>query len=135
MCHLVRVFRMLGLLGGLSVVADLGTGSPMEESLKRCIVATRLARAVGCADNEASDVIYTSLLQHLGCTAYSHELARVWGDDVASVRLALLTDFTDPRDVRRLPVASNPADRSCGRRGPRVVRSSWRSARSRSGRR
>jgi HD-GYP domain-containing protein (c-di-GMP phosphodiesterase class II) len=95
------MFRLLGLLGGLSVVSDLGTGAPLEESLKRCIVATRLARALGCADTEVSDVIYTSLLQHLGCTAYSHESAQVWGDDVSSVRLAFLTDFDDPRDVWR----------------------------------
>jgi HD-GYP domain-containing protein (c-di-GMP phosphodiesterase class II) len=95
------VFRLLGLLGGLSVVSDLGTGAPLEESLKRCIVATRLARAVGCNDGEVSDVIYTSLLEHLGCTAYSHESAQVWGDDIAAVRLAFLTDFGDPRDIWR----------------------------------
>lgn len=101
MCHVGGVFRLLGLLGGLSVVSDLGTGAPMEESLKRCIVATRLARATGCADNEVADVLYTSLLQHLGCTAYAHESARVFGDDIASTRLAFLTDFADPRDFLR----------------------------------
>ena len=43
------------------------------------MVATRLARAAGCADTEVGDVLYTALLQHLGCTAYSHESARVGG--------------------------------------------------------
>ena len=79
LCHRGGVFRMLGLLGGLSVVTDLGTGAPVEESLKRCLVATRLARALGCSDAEVSDVIYTSLLQHLGCTAFAHEGARIMG--------------------------------------------------------
>ncbi len=92
---------MLGLLGGLSVASDMGTGAPLEESLKRCVVATRLARTVGCADTELTDVVYTSLLQHLGCTAYSHEAAQVWGDDIASTHLAFLTDLEDPRDVWR----------------------------------
>jgi HD-GYP domain-containing protein (c-di-GMP phosphodiesterase class II) len=92
---------MLGLLGGLSLVTDLGTGAPLEESLKRCVVATRLARLVGCADDEVRDVIYTSLLQHLGCTAYAHEAALAWGDDVASTQLAFMTDFTSPIDVWR----------------------------------
>lgn len=95
------MFRLLGLLGGLSLATDLGTGAPLEESLKRCVVAARLARAVGCADGETSDVIYTSLLQHLGCTAYAHEGAAVWGDDIAFVRLAFLTDLTDRTDVWR----------------------------------
>jgi putative nucleotidyltransferase with HDIG domain len=101
LCHRERVFRMLELLGGLSVAGDLGTGAPLEESLRRCVVARRLAQAAGCADPEVSDVVYTSLLQHLGCTAYSHEAAEVWGDDIASTRLAFLTDFEDPKDLVR----------------------------------
>lgn len=92
---------MLGLLGGLSVVTDLGTGAPLEESLKRCVVATRLAESVGCTDNEMRDVIYASLLQHLGCTAYAQEGAQVWGDDIASTRLAFLTNFAEPMDLWR----------------------------------
>jgi HD-GYP domain-containing protein (c-di-GMP phosphodiesterase class II) len=95
------VFRLLGLLGGLSVATDLGAGAPMEEALKRCVVATRLAQRLGCADEQVRDVVYTSLLQHLGCTAYSHELGHVWGDDIAATRLAYLTNFEDSRDVRR----------------------------------
>ena len=93
--------RLLGLLAGLSLATDLGTGAPVEESLKRCVVATRLARAVGCTDSEVADVIYTSLLQHLGCTAYAHESAVLWGDDVVATRLAFMTDFTEPKDVWR----------------------------------
>ena len=95
------MFRLLGLLGGLSLVTDVGTGAPMEESLKRCVVAARLARVVGCSPAQTSELVYTSLLQHLGCTAYAHEGADVWGDDVSFVRLAFLTNFADRRDVWR----------------------------------
>ncbi len=95
------MFRLLGLLGGLSLVTDVGTGAPLEESLKRCVVATRLARAVGCSPAQTSELLYTSLLQHLGCTAYAHEGADVWGDDLAVVRLAFLTNFSDRKDVWR----------------------------------
>src|SRR5206468_5005174 len=100
-CHRGRVFRLLGLLGGLSVATDLGTAAQIDESLKRSIVAVRLAKAVGCADREVGDVIYTSLLQHLGCTAYSYELAETFGDDIAATRLGFLTDFDRPRDLMR----------------------------------
>lgn len=95
------MFRLLGLLGGLALVTDLGTGVPLEESLKRGVVATRLARAVGCTPEETSDVLYTSLLQHLGCTAYTHEGAQVWGDDIAFVRIAFLTNVADRKDIWR----------------------------------
>ncbi|HEU4910027.1 MAG TPA: hypothetical protein VFT17_14280 [Propionibacteriaceae bacterium] len=81
------MFRMLELLGGLSLVTDIGTGLPLEESLKRCLVAGRLAKIIGCTDSEVSDVLYTALLQHLGCTAYAHEVARVWGDDIVTTRV------------------------------------------------
>jgi HD-GYP domain-containing protein (c-di-GMP phosphodiesterase class II) len=95
------VFRLLGLLGGLSLGTDLGTGAPLDQSLRRCVMATRLARAVGCGPDEVRDVVFGSLLQHLGCTAYAHETARVWGDDVGFLRVALRTDLSDPKDVWR----------------------------------
>jgi HD-GYP domain-containing protein (c-di-GMP phosphodiesterase class II) len=95
------MFRLLELLGGLTLITDLGTGAPLEESLKRAVVGTRLARSVGCTSVETRDVLYTSLLQHLGCTAAAHEGAEAWGDDIALVRHAFLTDFNDPRDVWR----------------------------------
>ena len=88
------MFRLLGLLGGLSVATDLGTGAPMEESLRRCVVAVRLARALGEPDEVVDEVLWTSLLQHLGCTAWSHEGAAVWGDEIRTTRLAFLTDLT-----------------------------------------
>jgi HD-GYP domain-containing protein (c-di-GMP phosphodiesterase class II) len=110
---------MLGLLGGLSVVTDLGTGAPLEESLRRCVVATRLARALGCPDPEVSEVVYVSLLQHLGCTAYAHESAGLWGDDVAAVRLAFRTDFEEPADVWRTFVSG--IAETTGTSRPRVL--------------
>jgi HD domain len=90
---------MLELLGRLSLVTDIGTGSPLEESLKRCLVAGRLAKIIGCTDSEVSDVLYTALLQHLGCTAYAHEVARVWGDDIVTTRVMFLRSSGQPADL------------------------------------
>ncbi len=95
------VVRLLGLLAGLSAVTDLGTGAPLDEALRRCVVATRLARALGCPEPEVRDVLYASLLQHLGCTAYAHEVAGIFRDDVVTARLAFRTDATRPADVWR----------------------------------
>ncbi len=113
------MFRLIGLLGGLSVATDLGTGSPLEESLKRAVVASRLARSIGCPEVEVSDVLYTALLQHLGCTAYSHEGAQALGDDVAMTHLAFLTDFDRPSDVLRTMVPG--LARATGRSRARVA--------------
>ena len=102
LCHADRVFRTLELLGGLSLVTDIGTGSPLEESLKRCLVAVRLSKIIGCTDEDVSDVLYTALLQHLGCTAYTHEGARVWGDDVVTTRVNFLSDSGELADMWRV---------------------------------
>ena len=96
------MFRTLELLGGLSLVTDIGSGSPLEESLKRCLVAARLSKIIGCTDAEVSDVLYTALLQHLGCTAYAHEAARVWGDDVVTTRVSFLSDSGELADMWRI---------------------------------
>ena len=108
---------MLELLGGLSLVTDLGSGSPLEESLKRCLVATRLARLSGCTEPEVSDVLYTALLQHLGCTAYAHEMARVWGDDIVTARVSFLSDSGELADMWRvwIPGIANATGRSKAR--------------------
>jgi hypothetical protein len=92
---------MLELLGGLSLVTDIGTGSPLEESLKRCLVATRLARIMGCSDAEVSDVLYTALLQHLGCTAYAQENGKRL-DGFGEEALAALSAHSWPGNVREL---------------------------------
>lgn len=126
-CQGVVVFRLLGLLGGLAAVTDLGTGSAADESLRRCVVATRLARAAGCDDDEVRRVVYVSLLEHIGCTAYSYESARVWGDDISSTRLAFLMDTEDPRDVFRVWVPGLSA--ATGRSPARVLMTTVRSMR------
>ncbi|NEE04150.1 HD domain-containing phosphohydrolase [Phytoactinopolyspora halotolerans] len=96
------MFRLLGLLGGLAAVTDLGTGAAPDESLRRCVLASRLAREAGCDAECIREVVYVSLLQHLGCTAYAHELAQVWGDDVATNRHAFLMGSNGPREMLRV---------------------------------
>jgi putative nucleotidyltransferase with HDIG domain len=62
------------------------------------VIATRLADAVDAP--EPSDVYFTTLLQHAGCTAYAHEAAALLGGDEIAVKAAAVrTDFTDPRDI------------------------------------
>lgn len=88
--------RLLGLLGGLSVATDLGTGAPLEESMRRCVVATRLARAAGLDDETVADTAYASLLEHLGCTAFSTELVNALGDDISAIRASVVADPSRP---------------------------------------
>lgn len=86
------------ILVGLSLVADLGMGSHPGEAARACLLAMALAEDLGVA--EPADVYYTTLLQHMGCTAYAHEAAtQLGGDDIAVKAAALRTDFRRPADV------------------------------------
>jgi hypothetical protein len=80
------------LLAGMSLVADVGMGLEAGEAARAALVAVELAIAVGAPD--PSDVYYTTLLQHIGCTAYAHEAAAMLGgDEIAVKRASMHTDF------------------------------------------
>jgi HD-GYP domain-containing protein (c-di-GMP phosphodiesterase class II) len=91
--------RLADLLGGLSIIADLGFGLPPEEAMRSCLIGTALAREIGAAEDDVADTFYTSLLVHIGCTAFSHETAAVFGDELQNTRAVARTNFADPRDV------------------------------------
>ena len=90
--------RLAQLLVGLSLVADVGMGLEPGEAARAAVIAARLAEDTGAG--EPSDVYYTTLLQHIGCTAYAHEAAAMLGGDELAVKSAAMrTDFAHPRDV------------------------------------
>lgn len=91
--------RLVELLVGLSAVADLGMGQPVGSAARTCFVAVALARATGCDERTVSDVLFAALLQHVGCTAYSHEATLLFADELAIKRASLVTDFERPREI------------------------------------
>ena len=78
--------RMADLLAALSVATDLGMALAPEQCIRTCLVATSLARQLGLPEAEVSDVYYTTLVRHLGCTATTHEEAYLFGPDELSLR-------------------------------------------------
>lgn len=108
--------RLAELLVAFSAVADLGMGLPVGEAARAAYVAVELARSVGLAEPEVADVFAAALLQHIGCTAYSHEVSLLFADETAVKRAALATDFTRPREIAfgyipRLVRESAPGER------------------------
>jgi HD domain len=53
---------------------------------------------MGTAEAELSEVYYTALLRHLGCTATAHEEAYLGGDELVSRPAAERADFGSPRE-------------------------------------
>ena len=93
--------RLADLLGGLSLVADLGYGLAPGHAMRSCLVGVGLARHVGLAEHEVAETLYTSLLSHVGCSAFSHEMSVAFGDEATANRAGARTNFADPTDIFR----------------------------------
>ena len=91
--------RLVDLLSGLSMVADLGFGLPRGTAVRTCLISTALARRLGLGDDDSRDVLYTALLMHVGCVAVAHESAAAVGDDIALNRAVSRTNLGDPADI------------------------------------
>jgi hypothetical protein len=74
--------RLAELVATLSLAGDLGLGQPMEHLARSCLIAVRLAERIGLDDADREVVYHLALLAWLGCTADSHELAALFGDDL-----------------------------------------------------
>lgn len=92
--------RLADLLASLSQATDLGMGQPPDTAVRTCLLATGLARRMSLAESAVSDIYYTALLQHIGCTAYAHETAALLGGDDILIRGAGSTvDFGNPKEA------------------------------------
>jgi HD-GYP domain-containing protein (c-di-GMP phosphodiesterase class II)/DNA-binding CsgD family transcriptional regulator len=91
--------RLADVLAALSVATDLGMGHAPEKAVRSCLFATELAREHGVPEPQVSDVYYTSLLLHLGCTAPAAELAHLVGDERRFLSRAEGTDESDLRQT------------------------------------
>ncbi|HKU39617.1 MAG TPA: hypothetical protein VJR89_15765, partial [Polyangiales bacterium] len=90
--------RLAELLGGLSLACDLADGFAPGTVLRVCLLTSELARRHGLPNRDVYDAYYVSLLRYLGCTAFSHEEAHVYGagDDIALRRTMALADVAAP---------------------------------------
>lgn len=63
--------------------ADLGLGQPAEHAIRSCLVALRFGDEIGLGPDDRATTYWVNLLAWIGCTADSHELAKLFGDDIA----------------------------------------------------
>src|ERR1044072_8464972 len=90
--------RLAELIGALSLATDIGAGLGMETALRTSWLAVELGRDIGVRGDDLRDVYYTALLRFIGCTAYAHETAALYGGD----DLAILQAFA-PSDAVKVP--------------------------------
>ncbi len=79
--------RLTELLASLSLATDILTGQPMGHGIRTCLLATEIAKQLGCPPDQVRHVQQVALLRFLGCTAEVSRLASdVGGDDISFYR-------------------------------------------------
>jgi HD-GYP domain-containing protein (c-di-GMP phosphodiesterase class II)/DNA-binding CsgD family transcriptional regulator len=83
----------------LALGQDNAFGQPLESQLRSCLLAVALCDEAGF-DAEVRDTTYwLALLRYVGCTGHAHEVAAVFGDDIAMLAQTLVLDLADPAEV------------------------------------
>ena len=85
----------------LALAQDNAFGQPLESQLRSCLLADWLAGTAGYDDDLRATIHWVALLRYVGCTGHTHEVASVFGDDLAIRAQTLVHDAGDPAEVMR----------------------------------
>lgn len=88
-------------MAAVSLAADLGMGQPLESGLANCVVAAALATRLGFEPDLVQRTYDLALLEHIGCTAVSAEIAHIMGDELVMRGHAATLDFADHKQMFR----------------------------------
>jgi hypothetical protein len=92
--------RLAEALLPFATAGELGRGQPTGHVLRASVIAMRVAEELGLPAEQRSDVYFTSLLMHTGCTAGSAHFAAVLArDEVAAQKDFCLCDANNFTEV------------------------------------
>src|SRR5207237_4287840 len=90
----------VGELGAtLALAQDNAFGQPLESQLRSCLLATWMCEAAGFEREVRETAYWVALLRYVGCTGHAHEVATVFGDEIAIRAQTLVPDAADPSEV------------------------------------
>jgi HD-GYP domain-containing protein (c-di-GMP phosphodiesterase class II) len=108
------------LLVAFAFASDLAFGLQLEDSLRSCYLATRIAEHMQVSEEDRLSAYYTALLKDAGCTSWTSELAQFWQTDeiVARREFFVFSEWTTQAGLEAwihqyiatdLPVTARPA--------------------------
>lgn len=114
--------RLGELVATLALAQDNAFGQPLESQLRSCLLASWLCEQAGF-EREVRDAVYwVALLRFIGCTGHAHEVATLFGDEIAIRGQTLVHDSGNPAEVMRDIVAFATAGHSSEEREKIVQR-------------
>ncbi|HXV61411.1 MAG TPA: HD domain-containing phosphohydrolase [Vicinamibacteria bacterium] len=103
--------RLGELVATLALAQDNAFGQPLESQLRSCLLGTWICEAGGF-DKELRETVYwVALLRYIGCTGHAHEVATIFGDEIAIRAQTLIHDAANPAEVMRDVLAFATAGR------------------------
>ena len=85
----------------LALAQDNAFGQPLESQLRSCLLASWLCDEADFDDGVRTDAYWVSLLRYIGCTGHAHEVATLFGDEIAIRAQTLVHDAGNPAEVMR----------------------------------
>lgn len=104
--------RLGELVATLALAQDNAFGQPLESQLRSCLLAMWMCEAAGFPRDVRDTTYWVALLRYIGCTGHAHEVATVFGDEIAIRAQTLVHDAANPSEVMRDVVAFATAGRS-----------------------
>jgi HD-GYP domain-containing protein (c-di-GMP phosphodiesterase class II) len=104
--------RLAEFVATLALAQDNAFGQPLESQLRSCLLAAWTCEAAGFDAQVREDAYWVALLRYVGCTGHAHEVATVFGDEIAIRAQTLVHDDADPTEVMADVVAFATAGRS-----------------------
>ena len=104
--------RLSEFVATLALAQDNAFGQPLESQLRSCLLATSICEAAGFDEDVRETAYWVALLRYVGCTGHAHEVATVFGDEIAIRAQTLVHDAANPTEVMRDVMAFATAGRS-----------------------
>src|SRR6478735_5316479 len=108
---LAAPLRLAEFVATLALAQDNAFGQPLESQLRSCLLATSICEAAGFDDEVRETAYWVALLRYVGCTGHAHEVATVFGDEIAIRAATLVHDAANPTEVMRDVMAFATAGR------------------------
>jgi HD-GYP domain-containing protein (c-di-GMP phosphodiesterase class II) len=97
--------RLSEFVATLALAQDNAFGQPLESQLRSCLLASWLCERAGFEPDARETAYWVALLRYVGCTGHAHEVATVFGDEIAIRGQTLIHDAANPAEVMRDVIA------------------------------